>query len=206
MQLDADAVLWDHAEDPDAPLLVLLHGLGSHEGDLFGLVPHLPAELNIASLRAPLVTPYGGRAWFDIEPQPEGPPLHRGEQIDAAGEAVVEWLDSLGTRFTRIGLLGFSQGAAITLKVASMIPERLQCVVALSGLLPKTLEDAPRTNLPAFVAVGDFDTVITADRSAQFVEWAETHLDATVRHYPMTHQVIAEELADIRQFLDEHLA
>lgn len=206
MHLDADAVLWDHAEDHDAPLLVLLHGLGSHEGDLFGLVPHLPAELNIASLRAPLVTPYGGRAWFEIEPQPEGPPLHRREQIIEAGQAVVDWLDSLGTRYSRIGLLGFSQGAAITLKVASMIPERLACVVALSGLLPHSLEDASVTNLPAFVAVGDFDTVITAERSEQFVDWAQTHLDATVKRYPMAHQVVAEELADIREFLDQHLA
>ena len=206
MQLDADAVLWDHSEDPDAPLLVLLHGLGSHEGDLFGLVPHLPAELNIASLRAPRVTPYGGRAWFDVEPQPQGPPLHSAQQIVEAGEAVVEWLDSLGSRYSKIGLLGFSQGAAITLKVSSLIPERLQCVVALSGLLPLTLEDAAKTNLPAFVAVGDFDNVITADRSEAFVEWAETHLDATVKRYPMAHQVIAEELDDIRAFLERHLA
>lgn len=205
MQLDADAVLWDHAEDSDAPLLVLLHGLGSHEGDLFGLVPHLPAAVNIASLRAPLVTPYGGRAWFDIEPQPEGPPLHQPEQIIEAGEAVVEWLDSLDGRFSQIALLGFSQGAAITLKVASMIPERLACVVALSGLLPHTLEDAAQTSLPAFIAVGDFDNLITAERSQKFVEWAETHLDATVRRYPMAHQVIAEELADIREFLEQHL-
>lgn len=205
MQLDTDAILWDHTDRQDPPLLVLLHGLGSHEGDLFGLVPHLPAGMDIASLRAPLATAYGGRAWFDLELLPDGPPQHRAEQIVLAGQAVVDWLDSLGSKYSRIGLLGFSQGAAITLKVASMIPERLACVVALSGLLPKSLDDAPVTNLPAFLAVGDFDPVIGAERSEQFVAWSQAHLAATVHHYPMAHQVIAEELEDVREFLTTHL-
>ena len=205
MHLDPDAVLWDHAEAEDAPLLVLLHGLGSHEGDLFGLVPHLPAHLNVASLRAPFVVENGGRAWFEIEFQPEGPPIHSAEQVIESADAVIGWLDALGDRYSKIGLLGFSQGAAITLKVANLIPDRLQCVVALSGLLPRSLEDAQPSKLPAFIATGDFDPVITPERSRQFVEWAEANLDATVRHYPMAHQVIAEELADVRDFLGEHL-
>lgn len=205
MRLDADAVLWDHAEDEDAPLLVLLHGLGSHEGDLIGLAPHLPPHLNIASLRAPRAAANGGRAWFDVEFSPDGPPQHRAEQISESGQAVVDWLDSLGDRYSRIGLLGFSQGAAITLKVATMIPERLSCIVALSGLLPRSLEDATPTGLPAFVGVGDFDNVISPERSKQFVDFAEANFDTTLRRYPMAHQVVAEELADIREFLTTHL-
>uniref|UniRef100_UPI003F7437F0 hypothetical protein n=1 Tax=Enterococcus faecium TaxID=1352 RepID=UPI003F7437F0 len=54
--IDDDAVLWSAApaERAGRPLLVLLHGYGSNERDLFGLVPHLPAEFVFAALRAPL--------------------------------------------------------------------------------------------------------------------------------------------------------
>lgn len=58
MNLDADAVVWTHATTrqsvPSRPLLVLMHGLGSHEHDLVGLLPHLPSHVDAASLRAPL--------------------------------------------------------------------------------------------------------------------------------------------------------
>ena len=55
MQLDSDAVIWSRpeAERAGRPLLVLLHGLGSHEGDLFALSPYLPTEFTIAAVRAP---------------------------------------------------------------------------------------------------------------------------------------------------------
>src|SRR5690606_14160265 len=66
LQIDADVVRWREGE-PDGELLVVMHGIGSHEGDLFGLAPHLPAELTIASLRGPI--PYGGGfAWFEFSP------------------------------------------------------------------------------------------------------------------------------------------
>ncbi|MGA4507470.1 alpha/beta hydrolase [Propionibacteriaceae bacterium G1746] len=205
MRLDADAVLWDHTAGKDAPLLVLLHGLGSHEGDLFGLVPHLPDYVNVASLRAPLAVANGGRAWFNVNIGEDGRPWHEAHEIEAAGQDVVAWLDSLGETYPRVALLGFSQGAAITMKVASMIPDRLECVVALSGLLPKTVDDAQPTSLPAFIAAGDFDQVIGADRTAAVISWAESHLAAEVHHYPMAHEVIAPELADVRDFLGRHL-
>jgi phospholipase/carboxylesterase len=62
MNIDASAVLWSAPERERAgrPLLVLLHGYGSHEGDLFGLSPRLPLGPVIASVRAPLAE-RGGR-------------------------------------------------------------------------------------------------------------------------------------------------
>jgi phospholipase/carboxylesterase len=51
MQIDSSAVLWSAPERERAgrPLLVLLHGYGSHEGDLFGMAPGLPLEPVIAA-------------------------------------------------------------------------------------------------------------------------------------------------------------
>ena len=56
MQLDESAILWSAPERERAgrPLIVLLHGYGSHEGDLFSLSPRLPLAATVASLRGPI--------------------------------------------------------------------------------------------------------------------------------------------------------
>ena len=53
--------------NPETPLLVLLHGYGSNEEDLFSFVPDLPGKWLVASFRAPLSTPYGGFCWYEID-------------------------------------------------------------------------------------------------------------------------------------------
>ena len=69
--LDSEAVRWSvpPAERAGRPLLVLLHGYGSDENDLFGLVPYLPDAFVIASVRAPLAPPWPmmGNAWYAID-------------------------------------------------------------------------------------------------------------------------------------------
>src|SRR5690625_56265 len=47
---DAAVVRSRPTEDP-APMVLLLHGLGSDERDLAGLVPHLPPDFSYVSLR-----------------------------------------------------------------------------------------------------------------------------------------------------------
>ena len=56
-------VATDGSTDPTAPLVVLLHGRGSNETEILGLVPHLPAGPAYAAVRAP-ITEGGGRAWY----------------------------------------------------------------------------------------------------------------------------------------------
>ena len=66
--LDPDVVRWSAppAERDGRPLLVLLHGYGSDENDLFGLAPSFPPSSSMASVRAPLAPPWPmmGNAWY----------------------------------------------------------------------------------------------------------------------------------------------
>ncbi len=64
MSAFADPVVaWRGSNDPNAPLVVLLHGRGSNEADIIGLADHLPAGAAYAAVRAPLAEG-GGYAWF----------------------------------------------------------------------------------------------------------------------------------------------
>ena len=105
--------------------LVLLHGWGADADDLLdlglellpltGLSAAEQAQVSLVALRAPLPHPGGmGRQWYDLQ-QPEWP------QLAAARVQLRERLIGLGASvpLQRTALLGFSQGAAMALDVAT---------------------------------------------------------------------------------------
>ena len=130
--IDEGAVLWSapQSERADRPLLVLLHGYGSHEGDLFGLVPYLPDGFAYAAVRAPLAPPWPtpGHSWYPIEGLDGRDPAH----VTAAASALVSWVDRVAPD-APVGLLGFSQGGAVSLQALRLQPERFAFAVNLSG-------------------------------------------------------------------------
>ena len=69
--LDADAVLWsaDRHLLSGRHLLLLLHGYGADEHDLYPLRTYLPEPFAVASLAAPLTPPWPapGRSWYPID-------------------------------------------------------------------------------------------------------------------------------------------
>ena len=217
-QLDPAAVRWHLRNDSESPdsdtpdtLLVLLHGLGSHEGDLFALVPRLPQGLAVASLRAPLPWQVG-QAWYELGFVPgEVEPRFDPQQVADSAHAIESWVEERASDYRRVILAGFSQGAGMALYVtafsADRLGGRLAGVVSLSGLLPFEPADAPApSRVPAFVAVGDYDEVIGPVRAKRVTDWATQHLDAEVHNYPIGHWVSPEELNDLHHFLAGLLA
>ncbi len=203
--IDSDAVLWSAPESERAsrPLLLLLHGVGSHEGDLFSMASYLPLEPVIASLRAPL--PYGpGHGWF---PMPEqAPDAARWQSAAASTQAIIDWLDT--TQSTTVGLLGFSQGAAMSLELLRARPERFAFAVALSGFaIPEEREGDERlaeVRPPVFWGRGTADPIFTEDRLEFTKSWLPEHSTLTQKVYPgLGHGISQEELGDIVAFLRE---
>lgn len=208
MQLDPHAVLWSSPERERAgrPLLVLLHGYGSHEGDLFSLSPRLPLGPVIASLRAPLEES-GGYAWFSRRDNVPGDP--RPEDVDAAANAVLAWLDS--QQFTSVSLLGFSQGAAIALQLLRIAPTRFTATVAIAGFVASGVHagdaDLERLKPPVFWGRGTADSMIPSAAVDRTDAWLPLHADATISIYEgLGHSISAQELHDFSAFLREHAA
>jgi phospholipase/carboxylesterase len=206
--INSDSVLWSAPERERAgrPLLVLMHGYGSHEGDLFGLSPQLPLGPVVASVRAP--TPEGGGfAWFPYGGQ--GDAGARMAAADAAAVAVLEWLDTL--EYTSVGLLGFSQGGAMALQLLRHAPERFGYAVNLSGFaltgeLPG--DEALLANRPpVFWGRGTADTVIGDALITRTSEWLPSHSTLTERIYEdLAHSISQPELADVSAFIRAQLA
>ncbi|MFT4229620.1 MAG: alpha/beta hydrolase-fold protein [Microbacterium sp.] len=209
LRIDPAPVLWsaEPADRADRPLLVLLHGYGADERDLFGLAPYLPDELVLAAPRAPLAPPWPapGYSWYPIE----GLQRRDASHVTAAASALLDWLDGF-TNAATVGLLGFSQGAAIALQALRLRPERFAFAVNLSGYatpgdLPGDAELA-RIRPPVFWGRGTRDDVIPEMLVAHTSEWLPAHAELSGRVYPgLTHSVSEQELHDVRVFLDQRL-
>ena len=209
----------------DAPRssLIVLHGLGADGNDFVPICDELElgaiGPVRFVFPHAPVrpVTINGGmamRAWYDIL----GTDIARRE--DEAGlreslvevQALIERERARGIDASRIVLMGFSQGCAMTLLSGLRHSERLAGLVGLSGYLPLAASTAAERSaanqgLPIFMAHGRMDPVIPIARAIDSrdalqllgypVEWHE---------YPMPHSVCAEEIADLNAWLLRILA
>ena len=208
--LDPDIVLWSAEPEAraDRPLLVLLHGYGADERDLFGLVPYLPPEFVVAAVRAPLAPPWPapGYSWYPIE----GLDGRDAGRTTEAASRLLHWLDAVAPAPARVGLLGFSQGAAVALQAMRLDPGRLAFTVNLSGYatpgdLPRDAELAERRP-PVFWGRGTNDDVIPAVLVEHTIGWLPAHVDLSGRVYQgLTHSVSEQELADVNAFLRKQL-
>ncbi len=208
--------------DPTA-CIVVLHGLGADGSDFVPVAEALDLSaigpVRFVFPHAPVqpVTINGGyrmRAWYDVL----GTEIQRRE--DDAGlrdslAAVSALLDrevARGMPASRIVLMGFSQGCAMTLLAGLRYPQRLAGLVGLSGYLPLAATTAAERSpanagTPLFLAHGTQDPVVVFERGVrsrdelralgQPVEWHE---------YPIEHSVSPEEIADLNEFLLRVLA
>ncbi|HAM25743.1 MAG TPA: phospholipase [Microbacteriaceae bacterium] len=210
LAIDPSVVVWSVAETDRAhaiatrPLLILLHGRGSHEHDLFALAPLLPADAVIASLRAPLGLG-DGFSWFPVGE----PGLPSPVAADAAVAAVLEWLDTIPAAGP-IGVLGFSQGGAMAVHLMRHAPERFAAFVTLAGfsITGEAPADERLTTLrpPVFWGRDADDPVIPHTAVERTIVWLPAHSTLTARLYRgIGHSISRDELDDVNGFLGREL-
>lgn len=207
LTIDDTATRWSSPDRGGMPLLVLLHGYGADEHDLFGLVPYLPEGIAVASVAAPLAPPWPmpGRSWYPIEGDGRS-----SAAVTLAAESFLRWLDTAATEAPSIALLGFSQGAAVSLQALRLAPERFGAVVALSGYaspgeLPND-EALQELRPPVFWGRGTHDDVIPPALIDHTAQWLPTHSELSGRVYTgLTHSISEEELTDVHRFLTKWL-
>jgi len=188
------------------PLLVLLHGRGADEDDLFALAPAIDPTIAVVSIRAPLPTDEGGYTWCESR----SPGRYIAESLRTSLVWLREWLDSLGAGRAEpqeVYLLGFSAGMAMASALLLDEPHRYAGTVLLSGTLPFDT-DLPLTKnrlagARIFYGHGSLDRVIPADlvtRSAKYLH-DSSGAELEMRTYPIAHEIGDTEAADINRWL-----
>ncbi len=196
------------------PLLLLLHGVGSNEEDLFELSKYLDPRFFIVSARAPIQLMPGAYAWYHIQFLPDDTRIDFREVEHSRSilqRFIGELIQSYQIDPDRIFLMGFSQGAIMSLSLALTEPDKLAGVVVMSGRLLPELSPAiapleALKDFPVFMAHGVADNVIPIrDARSTHAQLSQLPVDLTYREYPMGHQVSIESLNDIAAWLKDRL-
>ena len=121
------------------PLILLLHGYGSNEQDLFSFASELPEEYYVVGARAPYDLQYGSYAWYAINFDADENKFSDHNQAMQSRDLISNFIDELVHNFpidsNDVTLLGFSQGTILSYAVALSHPQKVQRVVALSGYI-----------------------------------------------------------------------
>lgn len=195
------------------PVLLLLHGYGSNEEDLFSFASELPDHYFVISARAPYTLNFGSYAWYAINFTADEKKFSDIAQARESREMISGFIDELRQAYpideNEITLVGFSQGAILSYAVALSYPEKIKQVAAMSGYLnPEIMSEGFENNafgdLRFFISHGSVDQVVPADWARK----AKPALDAlgitsVYKEYPVGHGVAPQNFFDFRNWLGE---
>ncbi len=195
------------------PLLLLLHGYGSNEEDLFSFAAQLPDEYFIISARAPYPLPPCGNAWyainFDADMNKFSDDVQAVESRDLIAKFIDELIDTYPVDKEKVTLIGFSQGAILSYAVALTYPEKIQRVAALSGYLnmdivQKGFDTGSISKLRFFISHGMVDQVIPVEWARKAQEFLKNlGLDTEYHEYPVGHGVAPQNFYDLLAWLNK---
>ena len=195
------------------PLLILLHGYGSNELDLFSFAEELPDSLLIVSIRAPYEMGYGGYAWYDINLDSNNNKYSNLDQARTSLIKITNTIDYLKSKYTtnpnNTFLLGFSQGAILSYAISFNYPNKIQHVIALSGylnleLMPK--EIIQKIDTDYYISHGTVDQVIPVDWARKASPFLNSKgLKNEYSEYPVGHGVAPQNFFSFKKWIENRL-
>ena len=199
-----------------APLLILLHGYGSNEDDLFSFASELPEDYFIVSARAPYdLMPYG-HAWYAIHFTPDNEKFSNDDEARESRDLIANFIDELVKTYpvdgSRVSLIGFSQGTILSYAVALSYPEKIQNVVALSGyintdILIENYNAKDHSKLDFYISHGSVDQVIPntwANKAPDFLD--ALNISNSYREFPVGHGVAPQNFFEFKTWLEQKLS
>lgn len=194
-----------------SPLLILLHGYGSDENDLFIFANEMPKELLIISLRAPhKINPYG-YAWYAINFDANQKKWNNLEQAKDAMKSINKCIETACSLYSinnsNISILGFSQGCILSLALALNYPKKFKNIIGLGGyicedFLNQNYQKEKHKHLDFYCSHGSSDQVIP-------VEWArktpkflkKLKIKCKYSEFPTGHGITPQNFFEFKEWL-----
>jgi len=193
------------------PAIIAFHGWGANALDLLGLAPY------IAEGRCIVICPQGsievaigptrGFGWYQIRTGgPQDP-----AQLETVTRAAAAFVDAALERYPidrrKLIILGFSQGGSMAYRLAMTNPAKYAAMVAISSWFAPELKELANDRdalerLPTLIQHGRADDMIEIARARTSVDHLrELKIPVTFREYDCGHEITAESLQDLSQFL-----
>jgi len=195
------------------PLLILLHGYGSNEQDLFSFAEELPDDFLIISAQAPYSLGNGSYAWYAINFDEIDGKFSDLKQAKESIDKIAVFIDEIKAKYNtnpnKTFILGFSQGAILSYSLSFFYPNKVQNVIALSGyindeLLPETISKDITTNY--YCSHGTVDQVLPIEwgrKSKPFLD--NLGFNNSYSEYPVGHGVAPKNFFSFKSWIEERL-
>lgn len=213
--LSLDYVVRPSTLKENAPLLIMLHGYGSDENDLFSFSGELPEELLIVSAKAPYTMQPYGNAWYAINFDADKGKWSDNEQAKSSVNSIATFIDELKQKYSvnsnNVTLLGFSQGSILSYAVALTYPQKIKNIIALSGyvnkdILPEDLTAKHYQHLDFYCSHGSVDQVIPPDWARQTPEFLNAlQIKNTYSEFPVGHGVAPQNFYELKTWLSKRI-
>ncbi|NND88247.1 MAG: alpha/beta fold hydrolase [Flavobacteriaceae bacterium] len=198
----------------NAPAIIMLHGFGSDENDLFSFASELPEHYHIISLKAPLpMQPYGN-AWYNIYFDANDGKFSDIPQAIASRDLVAKCIDEIIEAYPidpkQVTLLGFSQGTILSFAIGLNYPEKVNRIIGLSGyineeLLKEGYSEHDFSRLKVYTSHGTVDQVLPIDwarKTAPFLK--DLGIPCKYSEFPVGHGVAPQNFYEFKNWLLEN--
>jgi phospholipase/carboxylesterase len=193
-------------------LLLMLHGYGSNEEDLFSFAEELPDNLLIVSLRAPLSLDFGGYAWYGLQIDASNNTVSNIPEALVAKETIIKFIDKLQEKFSfnpqKSFLMGFSQGSILSYAIALSFPKKITNIIALSGYINTditTFSEKPSEDykdLDFFCSHGTEDPIIPVKMARKAITTLEENtIKYMYKEYYTGHAVTPQNFSDFKNWI-----
>jgi phospholipase/carboxylesterase len=196
------------------PLIILLHGIGTDEHDLFSLAEQLPGNFLVISARGPYTISAGSYAWYQADFS-KGNPIINKEQAEKSRNVIIQFIGQLKEKHdfdeNQVYLCGFSQGAIMAYSVGLTRPDKIKGIAALSGRIldevkPMITSDNKLQHLQVFIGHGTTDKVLDIHYAHDaYALLKQKGIKPTYKEYNEGHGINNEELADLKEWLATQL-
>lgn len=193
------------------PLIILLHGIGSNEHDLFSFADHLPDKFLVVSAQAPYSLGNNGYAWYHADFSTPKPTFNK-EEAEKSRNTIIQFIRELKTQHPfddkQVYLVGFSQGAIMSYSVGLTRPDLIKGIAIMSGRLLEEVKPLIKPNeklkqLNIFISHGTNDPVLNIQNARDAVAYLKTlDLNPTYKEYPEGHAINNEMLSDLIGWLN----
>lgn len=188
--------------------IILLHGVGSNEQDLFSLADHLPDDYFIISPRGQFTLGPGRYAWYNVDFS-TGKPVFNAQQELSSRKVISEFINQVKVKYNleEVYVGGFSQGAIMSYTIGLLNPREVKGVIALSGRMLEEIKPILSThedlkNLQMFIAHGVHDNTLPVE----YARAAKTYLGdlqvaLSYHEYEIGHQISPAVITDLKSWL-----
>jgi len=193
--------------------LLLLHGYGSNEEDLFSFATELPDEYYVVSARAPFDMMYGSYAWYAINFDADENKFSDIEQAQKSRDLITKFINELIENYpidaNNVTLIGFSQGTILSYAIAVSYPEKVQRVVAMSGyfnpeIATENYQNNDFSRLKIFVSHGSVDQVVPVDWARNSIPKLKAlGIEIVYKEYSVGHGVAPQNFFDFKNWLEQ---